>query len=89
MPVTGTSCAAGLPNMIRLSPEQFRPRPDAARQSTGNAEWATCHFCNQMTMVKQAEPRKGFFVQHEESQKGDVGDGKQSGTPARVRGRRR
>jgi len=88
MPVLGNKCAAGMPNLIRLSPEQFRPRTGAAKQSTENAAWVMCHFCNQMTMVKQAEPRKGFFVEHDESQQGIKTQGK-LGTPARVRGRRK
>ncbi len=86
-------CAAGLPNMIRLSPEQFRPR-DVQTLVNGNKS-AICHFCNQPTMVKQAEPRFGFFVQHASSQQGSApgfSTGQShgnKGTPPRVRKRGR
>jgi hypothetical protein len=88
MPVLGNKCAAGLPNMIRLSPEQFKPR-DPRLGADGNIT-ATCHFCGQDTMVKIRDPRKGFFVEHDESQQGfkSMHD-KRPGTPARERKRRK
>ena len=90
MPDLGNKCVAGLPNMIRLSPEQFKPR--APRLGADGNITATCHFCGQDTMVKIRDPRKGFFVEHDESQQGNFDKSQthgRSGMPERVRGRRK
>jgi len=81
-------CAAGEPNMIRLSPQQFKPRnPELG--ADGKTMFAICHYCEQRTIVKQAEPRKGFFIRHNESQKGyRSASDTRSGEPARERNRK-
>lgn len=92
MSVLGTKCATGMPMFIRNDPEAFRPRGAQSTRTLNGTTTVTavCHFCDQMTMVKSSEPRKGFFVEHSESQKGHTPQRfKGSGTPARVRNRRR
>jgi hypothetical protein len=85
--VMGNWCAAGEPNMIRLSPEQFKPiNPKLG--TDGKTMYATCVLCNQRTIVKQSPPRTGFFIRHKSTQQGyrSASDNR-PGTPPRVQGR--
>ena len=68
------------------APNQFTPKNV---EGTPTGPFAVCHFCDQRTMIKINEPRKGYFVFHKSSIKGHVNSetAKLSGKPARVRGR--
>lgn len=86
--VMGNQCVAGEPNMIALDPEQFRPQGEIELSVDGRTKFAVCHLCNQKTIIKQSEPRKGFFIQHSSSQQGyRSASDTRSGTPPRVQGR--
>lgn len=87
MTVLSNKCAAGLPNMIRLSPEQFRPRKPKLHFD-GNIT-AMCHLCDQETMVKIRKPRQGFFVEHDSSQAAYRPVGSKGVTAPRERKRRK
>ena len=88
--VLDNQCVAGMPNMITLDPNQFRPLPSAPTDVLAEgALRKECHLCSQMVLVKINEPRKGYFVWHKSSIKGHVPQRfKGNGKPARVRGRR-
>lgn len=62
MSILGANCAAGIPHFIERDPAGFLPRKISA-MADGTLV-ADCHFCGRSIMVKQNEPRKGFFVEH-------------------------
>ena len=85
-------CAAGIyplqGDAATDAPNQFTPKGPI--HTNEGINFATCHLCEQMTMVKQSTPRKNYFVFHKDSVKGEVTNetAKLSGKPARVRGRK-
>ena len=75
-------CVSGEKRFQELDPDQFKPQPSATKKIDGDATWAECHLCQQLTLVK----RNGFFVSHHASQQGYKGQhDKRSGTPPRTR----
>ena len=82
-------CAAGIypleGDAETDAPNQFTP---TVVSPSGKVGW--CPFCEQFTDVKQVAPRKGYFIWHKSSTKGNVraSETTASGKPARTRGRR-
>ena len=65
----------------------LNPQPTGDQQKTVVAK---CQFCEQWIAVKVVPPRKGYFIWHKSSIKGNVraSETTASGKPARIRGRR-